>query len=480
MRMSGWQRSCRALLVGSLLCALVAAPATAAPDGGERVARDEPAGKDAKDAKGAKGAKGAGDAEDDEEEVDPLEEAREAVAEARTALRAATSARAAARAATRGARAAGSSADGSVRVAENDIVPEIVAHRDARERLVEARARLRSLRAALRESRVELEVARDQLEDRVVRAYKQGSIAADTMLPLMVFREAASPGELATAMKDLEVLALTGAATVDELIERITRLEAEIVVAEAARAEAREELEAAGESIELREATAADRRRGAEATETWLLQTIERELAADRAVDAAREVLDEALAELGARPGRAEAGPGEGQGARADFLRGRQRAHDRQRSLDPARRRAADDWVCPVEGSRFVNDWAFPRTQDRRHEGTDVFAPTGTPVVAVVDATVSRMNTHDRFNGRSGFGGITVTYEHGDVRYYNAHLDAIHPAMRVGATVEAGDVIGWVGRTGNARGTPPHLHIGVYVDDVAANPYASLAVACGN
>jgi murein DD-endopeptidase MepM/ murein hydrolase activator NlpD len=108
-----------------------------------------------------------------------------------------------------------------------------------------------------------------------------------------------------------------------------------------------------------------------------------------------------------------------------------------------------------------------------------VFAPIGTPIHAVVDGTVVRVNRVDRFDGRHGLGGLTVSYEDDEGRrFYNAHLHQIPDGLDVGDEVEAGDVIGLVGRTGNARGTPPHLHLGVYVDDVAINPYPSLAVAC--
>ena len=127
---------------------------------------------------------------------------------------------------------------------------------------------------------------------------------------------------------------------------------------------------------------------------------------------------------------------------------------------------------------RFRDSWGEPRSGGRSHKGTDVFAPIGTPIRAVTDGEVVRLNTVDRYDGRSGFGGLTVTYEQDDQRFYNAHLDAIHPDMAIGHQLQAGDVIGWVGRTGNARGTPPHLHLGWYVDDAAINPYASLAVAC--
>jgi murein DD-endopeptidase MepM/ murein hydrolase activator NlpD len=99
----------------------------------------------------------------------------------------------------------------------------------------------------------------------------------------------------------------------------------------------------------------------------------------------------------------------------------------------------------------------------RSHEGIDIFAPRGTPVVAVIDG-VARPDTN-------ALGGNVVWLRDGLIgggtRYYYAHLDrwAIEGSTRV----HEGDVLGYVGNTGNARTTSPHLHFGVY-DDGALDP----------
>ncbi|MEO5819922.1 MAG: M23 family metallopeptidase [Vicinamibacteraceae bacterium] len=89
----------------------------------------------------------------------------------------------------------------------------------------------------------------------------------------------------------------------------------------------------------------------------------------------------------------------------------------------------------------------------RRHEGIDIFAPRGTPVVAVAGG-IARASTN-RLGGN-------VVWLHGPTgrTYYYAHLDrwAVGPLT----LVQAGDVVGYVGNTGNAARTPPHLHFGVY------------------
>jgi murein DD-endopeptidase MepM/ murein hydrolase activator NlpD len=441
------------------------------------------------------------EAEEAEREArrEALREARAELDAARADLRAAEGALSAAREATRAARSAGGSAEARRRAAEDDLAPSIVEHLEAREAAREARLRVRALRGALRDIDGEIEVARRQFDERVVRAYKQGSVAAQTTLPLTLFREVTSPGELATALKDLEVVAGFGATRLEELAEEVVHLQTQLVSATAERDDAEEALSGTAERVDAGEAEAAAQREGAADAEANLLAAVRRELEAERAarrakppVAEARAAYERVRAETGETEGTGtddpeptvDADPGDatdeasGDGTPTAWISNRERALARQRSVPAEARRAAADWVCPVEGSRFVNDWGFPRSQERRHEGTDVFADEGTPIVAAVDAEVVAVNHVDRFNGRSGFGGLTVSYEADGQRFYNAHLQGIRPGLEVGDELEAGEVLGWVGRTGNARTTPPHLHLGVYVDDVAVNPYPSLAVAC--
>ncbi|NJB86017.1 murein DD-endopeptidase MepM/ murein hydrolase activator NlpD [Lewinella marina] len=91
----------------------------------------------------------------------------------------------------------------------------------------------------------------------------------------------------------------------------------------------------------------------------------------------------------------------------------------------------------------------------RRHEGNDIFAPRGTPVVAAAKGRVARVQD-------GGLGGKTIWLRDRDRRlnYYYAHLDT--QLVRRGQRVSRGDTIARVGNTGNARTTPPHLHFGIY------------------
>jgi murein DD-endopeptidase MepM/ murein hydrolase activator NlpD len=89
---------------------------------------------------------------------------------------------------------------------------------------------------------------------------------------------------------------------------------------------------------------------------------------------------------------------------------------------------------------------------NRRHEGVDIFAPRRTPVLAVADGRVS---VH-----AEGRGGIAVVLSIAGISYYYAHLE--RTAVGEGQRVRIGDVLGYVGSTGNAGGSAPHLHFGVY------------------
>jgi murein DD-endopeptidase MepM/ murein hydrolase activator NlpD len=110
--------------------------------------------------------------------------------------------------------------------------------------------------------------------------------------------------------------------------------------------------------------------------------------------------------------------------------------------------------VCPVKGPvRIGQGWGAPREGGRRrHQGIDLLAPTGTPLVAVTSGTITRLSNVDR-----GRGGISLWLR--DARgtaYYYAHNQ--HNLVRLGQRVRAGQVIARVGATGNARGGPAHLH----------------------
>ncbi len=113
----------------------------------------------------------------------------------------------------------------------------------------------------------------------------------------------------------------------------------------------------------------------------------------------------------------------------------------------------------PVEGrnsKQISSFWGANRDGGRRsHEGVDIFAPRGTPALAAIDGFVSRVGT----NGLGGNVVFLSDQSHGLNLYY-AHLDSFNVAS--GKRVQLGDTLGFVGNTGNARTTGPHLHFGIY------------------
>jgi murein DD-endopeptidase MepM/ murein hydrolase activator NlpD len=123
--------------------------------------------------------------------------------------------------------------------------------------------------------------------------------------------------------------------------------------------------------------------------------------------------------------------------------------------------------LMPVAGvpvKRVANTWHAPRSGGRRHVGQDIFAKRGTPVISATDGVVVRVGTN------SLGGKIVSVMGKGGRVYYYAHLDRYAEGLAAGDEVVAGDTLGYVGNTGNARTTPPHLHFGVYTATGAVDP----------
>jgi murein DD-endopeptidase MepM/ murein hydrolase activator NlpD len=124
----------------------------------------------------------------------------------------------------------------------------------------------------------------------------------------------------------------------------------------------------------------------------------------------------------------------------------------------------------PVQGvirSDLVDTWGGARSEGRKHEGIDIFAPRGTPILSATQGVVVR-------KGLNRLGGKTVSVlGPAGWHHYYAHLDDWAPPA-VGEWVEVGTVLGYVGDTGNAKGTPTHLHYGIYEGGIARNPYPLL------
>ncbi|HLU52194.1 MAG TPA: M23 family metallopeptidase [Acidimicrobiia bacterium] len=132
---------------------------------------------------------------------------------------------------------------------------------------------------------------------------------------------------------------------------------------------------------------------------------------------------------------------------------------------------------CPVAGDHyFIDSWGYARSGGRRHQGTDIMADRHTPVVAVTNGTITKVDRTDR---KGELGGRTLWLETDDgVRFYYAHLQSIVDDLRAGDRVAAGDVLASVGNSGNARKTAPHLHFEIRPGKKPVNPYPTLAQVC--
>jgi murein DD-endopeptidase MepM/ murein hydrolase activator NlpD len=122
--------------------------------------------------------------------------------------------------------------------------------------------------------------------------------------------------------------------------------------------------------------------------------------------------------------------------------------------------------AIPIRGIRveqIADTWGAVRGADRKHEGQDIFASRNTPIYSATEGYVIEV-------GENALGGRTVSVIGAGGRvYYYAHLQA-YGDMREGDAVTTDTVLGYVGTSGNAAGTPPHLHFGVYTSSGAINP----------
>jgi murein DD-endopeptidase MepM/ murein hydrolase activator NlpD len=299
----------------------------------------------------------------------------------------------------------------------------IHANNQAVDRLEAAQDLLASTRAELAGARRDLERSRELLAERVVALY---------------VNEPPSFVELLLSTGSLQQAQQAG-----ELLDQVARGDAGVVTtvkARRARLEALEETQANAEATRRRELDAAEDRQAA----VTALRAEQQQLLADAKAELKRLVKEER--ERQRRLAALEA-------ARTAYLTSMPVAG----GTTLAGALPQGDYLFPVAGPvQFANDWGFARPGGRSHEGIDLFAARGTPVVAVADGTLFNV-------GWNGLGGwrLWVRDTSGNGFYY-AHLDAYSPAAVEGAAVTRGTVLGYVGDTGDARGTPPHLHFEIH------------------
>jgi murein DD-endopeptidase MepM/ murein hydrolase activator NlpD len=150
---------------------------------------------------------------------------------------------------------------------------------------------------------------------------------------------------------------------------------------------------------------------------------------------------------------------------------------------DPVDELRARRLLIPVEGvtsAQLRDTFNFARAGGRVHDAIDIHAPRGTPVRATADGTIRKLHSSER-------GGLSLYQmdDDGRTRYYYAHLDQYAEGIGEGRRVRRGEVIGYVGDTGNAQPGDYHLHFSIAILDdrsrwwqgTNVNPYDVLAHA---
>jgi murein DD-endopeptidase MepM/ murein hydrolase activator NlpD len=133
--------------------------------------------------------------------------------------------------------------------------------------------------------------------------------------------------------------------------------------------------------------------------------------------------------------------------------------------------------VADVDASQLTDTFTQSRSAGRPHEAIDIMAPRGTPVIAVADGKVAKI-----FESKPGGHTVYQFDVEEKLAYYYAHLDGYAPGLAEGQRLKRGELIGFVGSSGNADAAHPHLHFAVFElgpekrwwEGRAINPYPLL------
>jgi murein DD-endopeptidase MepM/ murein hydrolase activator NlpD len=281
----------------------------------------------------------------------------------------------------------------------------------------------------------EIEEGNAELERRVIaRArtlYMGGSTAAiETLLSARDIGELAAELEYATRISDSDT----------SLFLRYSRIADELRVIRAEEQEEAEKLAAV--RVALSDETEALQQRFRDAQDDY--EALKRKLAAAAAREAAAQVASSGGSGSGTAPTTVAA---------------------------PAPNLPRGSMTCPIDGpNSFIDSWGYPRSGGRTHEGTDMMAAEGTPVVAITDGTITYAGY-----GSSAGNWIVLSGADGNGYWYMHNREN----LVTGGSVKVGQQIATVGNTGNASGGAPHVHFEYHPGGGGpVNPYSMLRSLC--
>jgi peptidoglycan LD-endopeptidase LytH len=333
---------------------------------------------------------------------------------------------------------------------ETQITEQLGAYRAARTRVTEANTALSAADAALNETQLLIEETTDASDEVVIDAFI--SPPAESSLDVLT-AESLTEATVKQTLLNMEA---------DRSADSLTDLHEALAQYEVLKAEQEEALSAAETARAEAEAALAD----LDSTLTAQAQFV-------TAVEAA-------LAEQGEQAAPADPEEAAALAARqqqiATALSSAAEAQAVREALEEAaeahrRKVEAGIMFCPVDGPvDFIDSWGFARSGGRSHKGVDMMAAHGTPTVAPVSGQVVHRGT--------SLGGLSW-YVYGDNgnTYYGTHLQGY--ANQGAGWVEAGTLIGYVGSSGNADASAPHLHFEIHPGGGSpVNPYPATAEAC--
>jgi peptidoglycan LD-endopeptidase LytH len=306
------------------------------------------------------------------------------------------------------------------------------AYEEAYEAVLLTREQIDATRAAQVRAKDRMSGLQEQLDDRAREAYQLG---ATNTWDLLLNAEDFS--EFSDRLVYLDRLAQDDA----DLATRVAVLAEELRRHEERLARLEEEQQAASEKARRQSEIAQDKLAEAEAIkDKWADQ-----LAAEQAAAAA-------AAEAAAAAAASSSGGGGGGGAPA--------------SIGATGGGGGGLQACPAPGTAFSDTFGAPRSGGRTHAGVDMMGSYGQPVYAAISGSVSHSS--------SSLGGNQAYVSNGSTYTFYAHLQGFSDAS---GSVSAGTLIGYIGDTGNATGTP-HLHFEYHPNGVLVNPTPYVAAVC--